>query len=165
MNNHRLSDFGKLSLRFEEGETAEPYQDKAGFWTVGVGHKILPNESYKNLKKSDIDKLFDKDILDREVELNRGLEIELYPHQFDAIFILCFNIGVGSFFSSSIYKFLKTPDKISAFQYWKKWNKITDPETGKKKVCKSLVSRRAREINLFINNLTDINDYINFKEN
>lgn len=164
MPNMRFSDFGRLALEFEEGTSEKPYKDVAGHWTIGKGHKLLPNESYKNLKKSDMDKLFDKDIRVREGELNHGMGLTLTQHQFDAIFILCFNIGVDRFFSSNIYKFLKKLDNMSAFQYWKKWIKITDPETGKLKVCKGLVKRRPREINLFLNNLTNIKDYKNFKE-
>lgn len=160
----KLSDFGRLALEFEEGERQEPYKDVAGNWTVGKGHKLLPNESYKNLKKSDINKLLDDDIKVREGELNQRMELILTQNQFDALFILCFNIGVDSFLSSSIYKYLKKGDKIMSYKYWKKWNKITDPDTGKLILCNGLVNRRSREINLFINDLTNIDDYKNFKE-
>lgn len=163
MGSYKLSDFGKLALTFEEGEELIPYKDSAGFWTVGVGHKLLPNESYKNLKKSDIKKLFEKDIEDREGELNSKMFLTLAQNQFDAIFILCFNIGIDKFLSSSVYKFLKLKDTASSIRYWKKWNKITDPETGKLKVSKGLVNRRKREIKLFLNNINNIDDYKNFK--
>jgi len=169
----RLSDFGRLALEFEEGESKEPYKDIAGNWTIGKGHKLLPNEPHKNLKKPDIDRLFDKDITDREGELNKGMGVLLTQHQFDAVFILCFNIGVSKFLSSSLYKFLdmggaftphqKDEDILSFYQSWKKWNKITDLDTGKKKVSKGLVNRRAREVNLFRNDLKSINDYKNFR--
>jgi lysozyme len=162
MTDYKLSDFGRLALEFEEGESEKPYKDLAGHWTIGKGHKLLPHEPHKNLKKEDINRLFDKDIADREMELNSGVDLILNQHQFDAIFILCFNIGVSKFLSSNIYKFLKKPDIISGFQSWYKWNKVTDPETGKKKVSKGLVSRREREINLFANDLKNINDYIKF---
>lgn len=162
----RLSDFGRLALEFEEGESEHPYQDSAGYWTIGKGHKLLPNELHKPLKQLEIDRLFLIDIRERESHLNKGMGVLLTQHQFDAVFILCFNIGVRKFLSSSVYKLLKTfgTDNMAIFEYWKRWNKITDPDTGKKKVSKSLVSRRAREINLFVNDLTNINDYKTFKD-
>jgi len=160
----KLSDFGRLALEFEEGESLKPYKDVAGFWTIGKGHKLLPDESYKNLKKSDINKLFENDVLVREKGLNNKMGMSLKQHEFDAIFILSFNIGVDAFFFSSMYKFLKISDRKSVPQYWKKWNKIKDPETGKLKVCNGLVNRRAREVNLFMNDLKDINDYKKFME-
>lgn len=171
MTNYKLSDFGRLALEFEEGESDKPYRDLAGHWTIGKGHKLLPHESHKNMKKSEIDKLFDKDIADREGELNYriGLTLSYLPliqHKFDAIFILSFNIGVYNFFNSYLYTIIKASgaNKIITLEkdwkkYWKQWNKITDPETGKKRVSKGLVSRRAREINLFCNDLKNIDDY------
>lgn len=164
MSYMKFSDFGRLALEFEEGESNKPYKDVAGYWTIGKGHKLLPDESYKNLKKSDINKLLDKDIQDREEELNQKMGLTLTQNQFDALFILCFNIGVGGFLSSNIYKFLQKGDNASAFQYWRKWINVTNPKTGKLEVCNGLVNRREREINLFINNLTNINDYKTFKE-
>lgn len=158
----RLSDFGRLALTFEEGAKLTPYKDDAGYWTVGIGHKLLPNELNKTLKESDIKELLDKDIFEREGELNRKTEIELAQHQFDSVFIFSFNIGIPGFFSSSAYRFLKVPDNKSAFKSWKEWNKVTDPETKQKVVCNGLMSRRAREVNLFINDLKNINDYIGF---
>lgn len=155
----RLSDFGRLALEFEEGESDSPYKDIAGHWTIGKGHKLLPNESYKNLKKSDMNKLFDKDIREREGELNHGMALTLTQHQFDAVFILCFNIGVKRFLSSTLYKKLKLKDFGYTYIYWRQWNKFTDPKTGKKKVSEGLISRRAREINLFWNDLKNIDDY------
>ena len=160
----KLSEFGKQALTFEEGLKVKPYKDKAGYWTVGIGHKLLPNESYKNLTKADIKEIHEKDIFEREGDLNKKIEIPLTQHQFDAVFIFSFNIGIPGFFSSGAYRYLKIPDNNSAFNSWKEWNKVTDPVTKIKSVCEGLVSRRAREINLFMNNLIDINDYINFKE-
>jgi GH24 family phage-related lysozyme (muramidase) len=103
--------------------------------------------------------LFEKDIKEREGELNRRMRLDLLQHQFDAVFILCFNIGIGGFLESNIYKFLQQQDNEAAFSYWRKWKKAKDPKTGKLEVSPGLVNRRAREINLFCNDLKDINDY------
>jgi GH24 family phage-related lysozyme (muramidase) len=161
---YKLSGFGKLALTFEEGEKLKPYKDNAGYWTVGIGHKLLPNEFNKTLKQSDIDEILNKDIFDREGELNRIIEIQLTQHQFDAVFIFSFNIGIPGFSTSSAYRYLKVPDNDLAYKSWKEWNKTTDPVTKKKVVCPGLVSRRAREVNLFVNNLTCIEGYKSFKE-
>ena len=160
---YKLSSLGKLALTFEEGAKLKPYKDSAGYWTVGIGHKLLPNEANKTLTQSDIDEILNKDIFEREGQLNRKIEIQLTQNQFDAVFIFSFNIGIPGFFSSTTYKFLKVPDNKSAFIWWKKWNKVTDSETGEKVVSPGLVSRRAREINLFINNLTCIKAYKIFR--
>ncbi len=46
-----------------EGFRASPYQDTAGHWTVGVGHRLLPHEAVKVYTPAEIAKLFRHDLL------------------------------------------------------------------------------------------------------
>ena len=63
---HRNLNYSILKLRIKknEGFSSKPYKDQLGFYTVGFGHLILPNEKHllKNqIKKSDLEKLFIND--------------------------------------------------------------------------------------------------------
>lgn len=100
-----------------------PYNDRTGgkisSWTegatIGVGHLILQSEwaYYKDgLNDNEIEALLAKDLEKFEKAVNKRIKVPLKQHQFDALVILAFNIGVGegdgidSFMNSSVVKLI-----------------------------------------------------------
>ena len=71
------------------------------------------------------------------------MHVPLHQHEYDALVIFCFNIGNGSFSSSSALRKLNTgqydqvPDEIM------KWNKAGAH------VSQGLINRRTEEIEMF----------------
>lgn len=130
-----------------EGLSLSPYQDAAGYWTVGYGHKIEADEELTgDLTKDEADYLLQTDV---ERILN-GLRRRLSPHlgltqnQCDALISLAFNIGVEELASSTlIAKFIKG-DLIGAAAEFGKWNHC------KGMVLSGLTKRREAECALFI---------------
>ena len=54
----------KKRIKKNEGFSSKPYQDSLGFFTIGFGHLILPNEKHlleKKIKKTDLEKIFQND--------------------------------------------------------------------------------------------------------
>jgi GH24 family phage-related lysozyme (muramidase) len=49
-------------LKKNEGVRYEPYRDVYGYLTIGIGHKIKPNENFGRLSKKEVYDLFAKDI-------------------------------------------------------------------------------------------------------
>ena len=54
----------KKRIKKNEGFSLKPYKDQLGFFTIGFGHLILPNEKYlleKKINKIELEKIFTKD--------------------------------------------------------------------------------------------------------
>lgn len=85
------------------------YVDNKGY-SIGVGHYILPNESYllkKTLTREEVDQLFEKDLKEFEAELNRALiKYNFSPNQrqFNALMDLIFNCGITKVLASGLFK-------------------------------------------------------------
>src|SRR5208283_2838357 len=84
-------------LRRDEGCMYEPYQDTLGNWTIGIGHKILPEESFlAPITDSQANGICAADIAAKQVELEA---LEWY-NALDqvrqaAITNMAFNIGTA----------------------------------------------------------------------
>ena len=56
--------FLKKRIKKNEGFSIKPYSDKLGFFTIGFGHLILPNEKHlikKKINKKQLEKIFIND--------------------------------------------------------------------------------------------------------
>ena len=56
--------FLKKRIKKNEGFSIKPYKDQLGFFTIGFGHLILPNEKYlfeKKINKTDLESIFQQD--------------------------------------------------------------------------------------------------------
>lgn len=132
-------------LKQEEGYKKVVYKDQAGFATVGVGHKVLPNDNLRIGDRVDDNRI--KDFLMKDLEraakaVTDSVEYQLSPNQFAALVSLVFNIGVGAFKNSTLLKLLNSgADKDSIKKAWLAWNKA-----GGKPI---LTGRRIREFEKF----------------
>lgn len=117
----------------------QPKQDPIGIWTVGWGHALRDiNGSYlkgisgyqrmldiypdlETMTIEEADDLLEEDLDQFETQLN-SLNLKPTQYQFDAIISLIFNIGFGSFLSSTLLRRIRgekgsIPD---AFMMWVK---------------------------------------------
>lgn len=144
-----------------EGEKLVAYLCPAGVWTIGVGHtsaaglprvvpgmKITPQES-DSIFRLDIDRFED------QVEsLLAKSRIEVAPYEFDALVSFAFNVGMGAFRTSSVFKRLARGDRPGAAAAFLQWNKARDPKTKQLVVLPGLVRRRQAEKLLFEGEVT-----------
>lgn len=140
-----ISDRGIEFLKKEEGCRLKSYKCIAGVWTIGVGHtgKTVTKDSV--ITEEEAVKLLLDDLKSCQLPLKK---LELTQNQYDALCSLIFNIGIGAFNKSTIYKYLQAKDYISASKQFLVWNKYTNND-GKKVVSEALSNRRARERAIF----------------
>ncbi len=141
----------------EEGVVTRAYKDKAGAPTIGVGTAwTYPSTGEEIQAKDTIDIsravgeaiVFQQNI---DEKLN-SLGIELNLNQYRALSSLAYNIGVDTMMNSSVIKNLQSGNVDKAGDSFLKYNKITNPKTGKKQIDPILVKRRERERSMFLQN-------------
>ena len=97
-------------------------------------------------------------ILSGEIEANKGT-VEITPgermailkqNQFDALVSFTYNEGAGALKGSTLLIKLNEKNYEAAAVHFLTWNKITDPKTGEKVICDTLVQRRKAESELFL---------------
>jgi lysozyme len=157
-----ISEKGIEFLTNLEGFKTKAYKDSKQLWTIGIGHLIdLTKERdllTRELTKSEVQKLFDKDLDRFELAVKNSIKVPLKKYQFDALVSLAFNIGENAFKKSTLVRLInaKAPvsEIIKAFALWKNPQEIR--------------TRRAKEIRLFVtgnySNLlaqSDFNKYFN----
>jgi lysozyme len=128
-----------------------PYQDDAGYWTWGYGHKQEKGEALPTapLDSAGAEALLTKDAQARVDIVNKHVTVALNQNQFDACVCLVYNIGEGNFATSTLLRLLNTGLYASAAAQFAPWNKLRDRKTGQLVVAGGLVSRRKTEALLF----------------
>ena len=140
-------------LQLLEGLETRAYKDSAGIWTIGIGTIRYPNGT--RVKQGDVITTSQAyEYMEHEVKgtidsLNALLKgININQNQFDALVSLVYNIGIGGFKISSVYKAMKTnPNDPKIEEYWLRWNKIT--KNGVKVPSRGLTNRRKKEYQLY----------------
>jgi GH24 family phage-related lysozyme (muramidase) len=138
----------KLIKEFE-GCKLSAYQCPAGVWTIGIGsthygdgtpvtkNRTLPNEGAAMA-------LLAATIGQYEKAVN-ATGVELTQNEYDALVCLCYNIGAGNFFKSTLVKMLKAGnDKAEIAKQFLRWDKA-----GGKPLA-GLTRRRNAEAELFL---------------
>jgi lysozyme len=92
-------------LKEFEGFRSKAYLCPAGVWTIGYGHTfgvrcgdIVTEESAEEFLRSDLEKIY---------PVVRKCRDDFSQHQFDALCSFVFNLGVGNFECSTLYKVLR----------------------------------------------------------
>ena len=126
-----------------EGLRLESYKCPAGVWTIGYGHTkgIKPDMV---IDQSKADEYLIEDIAPIERFLN-ALKINFRQEQFDALVSWIFNIGVGDFKGSTLFKKISAdaPDEEITDQIIRWVYAGGKPLSGLKK-------RRIAEANMFL---------------
>lgn len=141
-----ISSNGIKAIEKMEGCVLHAYKDIAGIPTIGVGHtggvymgQVITQAKADELLRQDLKKFVDR--------VNKFVKVPLNQNQFDAL--VAFDFNTGSLGTSTLLKKLNAGDYKGAAAQFAVWNKITDPETGKKVVSTGLINRRKAEVALF----------------
>jgi lysozyme len=150
-----LSENGLTLIKNFEGLRLDAYRDAAGVWTIGYGSTRYPDGS--KIKQGDqladalhAGVLLSKTLGSFETAVNRQVKAPLTQNQFDALVSFAYNEGTGALAGSTLLTRLNNNDYNGAALQFLQWNKITDPKTGKKIICDTLVKRRRQESRLFL---------------
>jgi len=120
-----------------------PYQDAAGFWTIGYGHKLKGGEWYDAIDEAKATSLLAADVRDAEDAVNSLVSVDLNQSEFDALVSFTFNVGSGALRRSTLLAKLNADDAAGAAAEFARWNKAGG------RVDVVLAERREREAELF----------------
>lgn len=121
------------------------YQDSAGVWTIGWGTTGKGIQFGLTITKKTADYMLLAHVLDIGLELTQLFEDKLKQWEFDALVCFIYNIGMGAFKKSTMFKLLKEGKKNAAAWEFDRW-----VYAGGEKL-NGLVKRRAAEKSLFLN--------------
>lgn len=115
----------------------QPKMCPRGIWTQGYGHAIFINgkpltgienkqiafDNYTLKDEVEADRLLGSDLIMFEGLVN-DLHLKITQPQFDALVSFVFNIGIGNFKSSTLYKKIKVYSNDPEIRYqFSRWNK------------------------------------------
>lgn len=126
------------------------YEDQAGKQTIGYGHLVRAGERWDRITQGEALDLMMRDIAREIAQVDAVLRVELQPFEADAVISWAFNVGGHSASRSSLIRLLNIGNTEGAANQFLRWDKITDPKTGKKIVSRGLRRRRERERGLFL---------------
>ena len=157
IENKVSSAFSDLLVKFE-GYSAEPYQDAAGLWTIGIGHLIVPGDGFWSpdnpngiayINEAAARSLADQDAATARAAVERSVFVPLTENQKSALVSLAYNIGAQAFRTSTLVRLLNAGNYDAAAEQFGVWNKVRDPVSGVLMVSSGLDSRRRNEKDLF----------------
>ncbi len=140
-----LTDHGLNFIKQWEGFRPAPYDDGAGFMTIGYGHKIQPGEKFTTITEGEALQILAEDTAWAQAAVNAYVKVPITQSMFDALVSLVFNWGSGNFLSSTHLQ------KLNAGDYYGAADRIkAHPITAGGKVMQGLINRRAAEYVLFL---------------
>jgi len=139
-----MTEDGLKFLSEWEGCRLHPYNDAAGYPTIGVGHLICDGENFSHgISHDEAMQLLSNDVADAEEMVREQLSVVLADHQIDALISFTFNAGVGAFKRSTLLKRVNTGAYDDVPHQFSRWNKAGG------RILTGLVRRRKAEANLF----------------
>jgi GH24 family phage-related lysozyme (muramidase) len=155
----RLSQFGVNLLKNYESLRLKPYDDQTGKEisnyikgaTIGYGY-LIRNASefdgYRNgISATQAETLFRQVLVNYENAVKKFIKVNVTQSQFDALTILCYNIGMGNeskgFGGSTVVKVVNGESNADLDTAWKAWNK------SQGKVSRGLIKRRETELKVY----------------
>lgn len=128
-----------------EGVVLRVYKDVVGIPTIGVGHVLLPGESFPNgITKDEALVLLSKDVAKCEAAITKYITQPINQNQFNALASFTFNCGTGALQQSTVRRKLNQGDYQGAADALLMWNKAGG------KFNRGLANRRADERKLFL---------------
>jgi lysozyme len=130
-----LSAQGRALLQSCEGCEPRCYDDGVGYQTIGIGHRLTRSElasgklwiggtavRYEGgLSRGEIEALLSQDLQPVERAIAQAVTVPLAPHQFDALVLFAFNVGLAAFRQSTLLKRLNAgayADVPAQLQRW-----------------------------------------------
>lgn len=143
-----------LIMHFE-GWEAKPYDDPAGYCTIGYGHLIALKKCANTelgrfahgVSKFDGEALLEQDTRSARFVINELVTRRLSDRQFGALTAFTFNVGKKNFANSTLLKLVNKGDDELAAAEFSRWIKADG------KILKGLEERRACEAALYLERL------------
>ena len=148
-NQMKLSDNGFRLLGELEGIVLRPYKDSVGIPTIGIGSTYYEDGTKVKMTDKAITKeraiqLAKNVVKSFEQQVNKSILLPMTQNQFDAMVLLCYNIGKSGFARSSVVKNFNSGNLQKAADSFLLWNKAGG------RVVQGLVNRRKKERSLFL---------------
>ena len=154
---YSVSPHGLKIIKEFEGYRSHAYLCSAGVWTIGYGTtyytdgtKVEPGDIISEDLATHLLKLWIKDNFDPIINVPELLILKLKQNQIDALASFVYNVGVNAFKNSTLRKKLIDGESINVVALeFLKWDKYTNPKTGKLEALEGLTRRRKTEFSLF----------------
>ena len=135
-----------LILKYE-GIKLKPYLCSAGVPTIGIGSTVYADGTKvklndKSITETEALELFEVTLKQYENAVNSFVRVPLTENQRIALVSFTYNVGIGSFKSSTLLRKLNDGDFDVGIEFLK-WNKVNHKEV------KGLTKRRQAEWELF----------------
>lgn len=150
---HRTSNLGIKLIKEHEGLRLVAYQDPVGVWTIGWGHTLnVTPGAFINHEIAHT--LLFQDVQTAEDCIHRHVRVPLTQSMFDSLVSFVFNLGCGSFRSSTLLSTLNGGNYAAAADQFPRW-----VHAGGRQLP-GLVRRRAMEQGLFLSEFSLIHNYV-----
>lgn len=149
MNTMELSNYGFKLLATLEGNKLKPYLDIAKVPTIGIGCTYYEDGTRVKMTDPAISEERSLELAKNIVKsfvhcVNTAILLPMTQNQFDAMVLLCYNIGEARFAKSSVVKNFNAGLVQKAVDSFSLWNKADGV------VSRGLISRRNKERELFL---------------
>ncbi|MDE3188058.1 MAG: lysozyme [Acidobacteriota bacterium] len=140
----RLSAAGLELLKRSEGFRGRTYLDKAGYPTIGYGHRLVHPECYpEGISEAQGEAILLMDVGEAEQAVERLVKVTLSQGQFDALVDFVFNLGAGRLAESRLLAELNAGRYDAAGGQLLRWDHAGEGEVA------GLKSRREAELRLW----------------
>lgn len=143
----RASDAAIELIKEFEGLRLSPYLCPSGVPTIGFGHTAGVTLGMIPITADLAEEWLRDDLARFEKAVTDAVRIPLQQHEFDALVVFVFNVGVSAFRTSTLVRCLNAGDRAAAAGEFGKWNKAS--RAGQLVIMPGLVARRLAERKLF----------------
>jgi lysozyme len=144
-----ISGAGLDLLKAFEAFSLDIYPDQFGRPTIYWGHLVRPGDRFNHTREEG-DTVLLSDLGWAEACINAYVQIDIAQREFDALVVLCFNIGALAFQGSTLRRLLNAGDRQGAADQFMRWDMAHDAKTGRLLESDGLRKRRAAERALFL---------------
>jgi GH24 family phage-related lysozyme (muramidase) len=119
---------------------------------VGYGHQVKPGEVSQlrqGISEREALALLQTDASKAAAAVQELVSIPLAPHEFDALVMLAYNVGIEGLRGTRLVACLNENKKREAAERWMDFSKVRDRDSGELKESPSLLKRRQDELYLF----------------
>jgi lysozyme len=139
-----INEAGIDLIKSWEGCVLKPYQDEAGYWTIGWGHLMLPGEALGEITTEEAESKLKVDLIQAESAVGQFITVPLNDNQFAALVSFTFNLGPGALERSTLRKVLNRGEYQAAAEEFPKWCYAGGHKSA------GLLKRRLEEGTLFL---------------
>lgn len=120
------------------------------YWTIGYGHYDKLVKPDQKITKKQAEDLLKKDLQVFVNGVEKLVKVKVNSNQFDALVSFAYNCGLTALKTSTLLEKLNDGDTSGASKEFLRWTKSGGKE------LKGLVTRRNKEMNLFLNPTTKV---------